>query len=141
MRGIDIGEQTAMVDALFDLPGVASVGIGDGGNEIGMGVLAGEIADADKLPDQPAVTGASKLVIASVSNWGAWGLLAAMSMLVGRNLLPTVAEEAAWVRACVAAGAVDGFSGERVEKVDGFDLDACGKPLAELRALVGVRRR
>ena len=44
MRGVDIGANTAQIDALFDLPGVASVGIGDGGNEIGMGNLAAEIA-------------------------------------------------------------------------------------------------
>ena len=141
MRGVDIGANTAQIDALFDLPGVASVGIGDGGNEIGMGNLAAEIAVADKLPDEPAVTRVDRLVIASVSNWGAWGLLAAMSLLVGRNLLPSLEEEAACVRACLEAGAVDGFSGERVAKVDGFDFADYAKPLAELCDLLGVRRR
>ena len=140
MRGVDIGAETAMVDALFQR-GAPSIGIGDGGNEVGMGLLAQEIAAADKLPDAPAVTSVDKLVIASVSNWGAWGLLAAMSLLMGENYLPNLPEEMARVRTCVAAGAVDGFSGKRAALVDGFDLDDYCKPLAELRALVGVRRR
>ena len=67
-------------------------------------------------------------------------MLAAMSLLVGRNLLPSLEEEVACVRACLEAGAVDGFSGERVAKVDGFDLADYAKPLAELRELLGVRR-
>jgi hypothetical protein len=140
MRGVDIGAHTSMVDALFHR-GVPSIGIGDGGNEIGMGLLAPEIAAADKLPDAPAVTSVDKLVIASVSNWGAWGLLAAMSLLMGENYLPNLPEEMARVRACVGAGAVDGFSGDRTALVDGFDLDTYCQPLADLRALVGVRRR
>ena len=41
MRGIDITEHTAPVHWLFeavqDLPGLTTIGIGDGGNEIGMG--------------------------------------------------------------------------------------------------------
>jgi hypothetical protein len=140
MRGVDISSQTGMVDALFH-QGVPSIGIGDGGNEIGMGLLAPQIAAADKLPDEPAVTSVDKLVIASVSNWGAWGLLASMSLLIGENFLPNLPDEMARVRACVAAGAVDGFSGDPTALVDGFDLDAYCQPLTALRALVGVRRR
>jgi hypothetical protein len=51
-------------------------------------------------------------------------------------LLPSVEEEASWVRRCVAAGAVDGFSGERAERGDGFELDAYGATLAALHALL-----
>ena len=135
MRSLDISEHTARVDRLFDFH-EHTIGIGDGGNEIGMGLLAGPIAGYPKLPDLPAATACSKLVIASVSNWGAYGLLAALSLEVGRDLLPTVEEEAEWVSRCVAAGAVDGFSGEAVERVDGFDIADYGATLGALRSLL-----
>lgn len=137
MRGADITPYTARVDRLFNLHD-ATVGIGDGGNEIGMGLFAEEIAAAATLPDQPAVTRTTKLIIASVSNWGAWGLLAAMSRLTDRDLLPTVDQEAERVRRCVEAGAVDGFSGERVARVDGRELADYCKPLTALRELLGL---
>ena len=140
MRSLDITSKTARVDRLFDLH-KESVGIGDGGNEIGMGLLEFEIAEIESLPDAPAVTLTTKLVIASVSNWGAWGLLAAMGRIEDRDLLPTIEEELARVRECVEAGAVDGFSGECTAKVDGFEMDEYVRPLAALRALVFARRR
>ncbi|MDA1175015.1 MAG: DUF4392 domain-containing protein, partial [Chloroflexi bacterium] len=135
MRSVDITAQTARVDRLFDLH-KASIGIGDGGNEIGMGLLEFEIAEVPSLPDAPAVTSTARLVIASVSNWGAWGLLAAMSRIEGRDLLPTLDAERERVKRCVEAGAVDGFSGERTAKVDGFEMDDYVRPLAALRALL-----
>ena len=137
MRSVDISAYTGRVDALFT-SNQRTVGIGDGGNEIGMGSLANQIAGADLLPDAPAAVACEKLVIASVSNWGAYGLLAAMSRLVGRNLLPSVEEEIAWVRKCVELGAVDGFSGERVERVDGLPLDTYGRPLDALHRLLAA---
>lgn len=135
MRSVDITAQTARVDRLFDLH-KASIGIGDGGNEIGMGLLEFEIAEVSSLPDAPAVTSTARLVIASVSNWGAWGLLAAMSRIEGRDLLPTLDDERERVKHCVEAGAVDGFSGERTAKVDGFEMDDYVRPLAALRTLL-----
>jgi hypothetical protein len=134
MRSVDITAHTARVDRLFDLHR-ESVGIGDGGNEIGMGLLEFEIAEAVGLPDSPAVTQTAKLVIASVSNWGAWGLLTAMSRIEGTDLLPSIDAERERVERCVEAGAVDGFSGERVAKVDGFELDDYLHPLAALRSM------
>ncbi len=77
MRGRDISPQTARVDYLFD-GGVPSVGIGDGGNEIGMGNLAEIIPTVEKLPRLPAITMVDHLVLASVSNWGGYGLVAAL---------------------------------------------------------------
>ncbi|MDA1035989.1 MAG: DUF4392 domain-containing protein [Chloroflexi bacterium] len=99
-----------------------------------MGVFAEEIAASRDLPDLPAVTRTTKLVIASVSNWGAYGLVGAMSVLAGRNLLPTIAEEERMVRTCVDAGAVDGFTGDHAARVDGFELAEYSMTLAALHA-------
>lgn len=135
MRGRDITAHTARLDYLFSLHG-NTVGIGDGGNEIGMGNVAAEVTGVESLVREPCVTGVSELVLASVSNWGGYGLVAALSRLAGVNLLPTVAEDAAALRACVDAGAVDGMSGLREYKADGFTLEENGEVLGELHALL-----
>lgn len=135
MHGIDISPYNAKLDYLVSSHPV-TVGIGDGGNEIGMGNLHDEIAKTPSLPSEPAVTSTSQLVIASVSNWGAYGLIAALSQLGNRNLLPTVEEEEAIIRLMVDKGAVDGISTQQVYKVDGFSLEKNGETLSRLHALL-----
>jgi len=136
MRSMDITEYTARVDYLFE-HGIPSVGIGDGGNEIGMGNLAEVIPSVETLPDDPAITKVDKLILASVSNWGGYGLVAALSQLVGRDLLPTVDEDARLIRQMVNDGAVDGTSGENKYMVDNFTLEHNGGVLARLKAMAG----
>ena len=139
MRGLDVSAETAQVDALFE-SGIPSVGIGDGGNEIGMGNVAAAVAACGKLVPDPCVTRVSKLVIASVSNWGGYGLVAALSSLLGRDLLPSVDEERRLVERTAALGAVDGTTGEADGKVDGFGPEVTAEILTELRALADGRR-
>ncbi|MBI4305602.1 MAG: DUF4392 domain-containing protein [Chloroflexi bacterium] len=134
-RGRDISEFNAKIDHLFDLH-PASVGIGDGGNEIGMGNLYKVIPNYDKLPKNPCVTTVGKLIIASVSNWGSYGLVAGLSLLAGKNLLPSVNEEKEWVEKLVQAGAVEGMSGEKKPWVDGFPPDENAVCLRDLYALL-----
>ncbi len=135
MRGRDISPQTARIDKLFG-HGLPSVGIGDGGNEIGMGNLADAVAGADQLPDQPAVVGCDRLVISSTSNWGGYGLVAALSLEVGRNLLPDVDTDADCIRFLVDSGAVSGVSGEHDYLVDEFTLEENAAVLTELHEYV-----
>ena len=137
MRGVDYSSYNAKLDYLFsgDVP---SVGIGDGGNEIGMGNLAEEIPQFETLPDDPAVTPVDKLIIASVSNWGGYGLIAALSLLAGKNLLPSVQEEEDMIRRMVDAGAVDGVSGNKAYLVDAFSLSENGKILAALHEVLSA---
>lgn len=131
MRGRSITSETARVDYLFD-GSVPSVGIGDGGNEIGMGNLLEIIPSVDSLPDAPAISEVDRLVIASVSNWGGYGLVAAISRLAGRNLLPFAEAEDRMVQGMVAAGAVDGTTGDAVPTVDNFSMAENGALLARL---------
>ena len=131
MRGRSITENTARVDYLFD-GSVPSVGIGDGGNEIGMGNLVEVIPSVDSLPDDPAIAEVDKLVIASVSNWGGYGLVAAISRMIGRNLLPAPEGESRMVQGMVDAGAVDGTTGDAVPTVDNFSMEENGALLSRL---------
>jgi len=135
MRSVDITRHTARLDYLFE-SGIPSVGIGDGGNEIGMGNLAEFIPAVDRLPDDPAATRVDQLVIASVSNWGGYGLVAALSCLVGRNLLPSILEDQRLIERMVATGAVDGTSGESKCCVDNFTLAENAEMLGRLHQLV-----
>ncbi len=135
MHGEDISEYTPGIDYFFmiDLPSVA---VGDGGNEIGMGNLAEVIRSAARLPNDPAAVGCNCLVLASVSNWGGYGVAAALSLAAGRNLLPTVAEGSRCICRIIDAGGVDGVSGERKYFVDGFSLAENARVLVALHQYV-----
>ena len=135
MRYVDITPHTARLDYLFEA-GIPSVGIGDGGNEIGMGNLVELIPQVETLPNDPAVTKVDRLIISSVSNWGGYGLVAALSKLAGRNLLPTVESETVLIKRSVDMGAVDGTTGDHSYFVDGFTTEENGELLARLHALV-----
>ena len=136
MRDADITPHTARLDYLFEA-GIPSVGIGDGGNEIGMGNLVEEIPTVDRLPQSPAVTKVDKLVITSVSNWGGYGLVAAISKLAGQNLLPSVEHETRLIHRMVEIGVVDGTTGNAVPTVDNFSTEENGQVLEQLHRLVG----
>ncbi len=135
MRYVDISPNTARLDYLFDSD-VPSVGIGDGGNEIGMGNLAEVIPTIDSLPDYPAVNQVDRLIIASVSNWGGYGLVAALSRIFGKNLLPSVESETAMLHGMIESGVVDGTTGDAVPTVDNFSAEENGALLARLHRAV-----
>ncbi len=134
MRGLDITAQTARLDYLFH-GHPNTVGIGDGGNEIGMGNLADVIPQVSSLPPIPSETGTTHLVISSVSNWGGYGVVAALSNLAGKNLLPDPEEEDELIQMMVDMGAVDGVVGKAIYSVDGMNLAQHGEALQALHAL------
>ena len=138
MRGQDISPHTARLDHLF-AQHPHSIGIGDGGNEIGMGNLACRIPEVAALPNEPAVTRTTHLVIASVANWGAYGVVAALSRLAGRNLLPRPVDESACIRRLVSLGAVDGVTGAADSTVDSFTLSENTAVLEDLNGLLAAK--
>ncbi len=132
MLGIDIAPWTAQVDDLFADPGIVTVGIGDGGNEIGMGSLAQYIPGEFGITD-PVETRVDQLVLAAVSNWGAYGIIAYLSKLAGRDLLPAEGEEAKALELIVALGAIDGLTRLAEPGVDGFSLEVTSALITALR--------
>ena len=135
MRGRDITPYNARIDYLFSNH-PRSVGIGDGGNEIGMGNLAQEVTGVESLVKIPCVTQVSELILASVSNWGGYGLAASLSKLSGKNLLPSVDEDMTVIRKTVDIGAVDGMSAKQEYKADGFTLEENAQTIRQLQALL-----
>lgn len=135
----DISEWTAPLDALADEAaglGIHTIGIGDGGNEAGMGNFYAELCAL--LPGYAAclsVVRAEFALTADVSNWGAYALAEALSFLWGvrRGIEP--GEETKMLEAAARAGAADGISGSCETSVDGFCAAALEKKIAELDAL------
>lgn len=120
-RGIDFSDYNAKIDYLFEqLPN--SIGIGDGGNEIGMGNYKNEILELGIYPNPSTVT-TTENIIASTSNWGAYGLIAGLSIQKGKNFLPSVDEGKRMIEESVSLGAVEGMSGESKPWVDGRSLE------------------
>ncbi|PYN65612.1 MAG: hypothetical protein DMD90_09465 [Candidatus Rokuibacteriota bacterium] len=104
---------------------VTTFAVGDGGNEIGMGNVRPRLAREGALMARIASAVRVKyLVVAGVSNWGAYGIVAALSRLSGQMLLHGAAEERRLVEACVEAGAVDGITRRPEPTVDGLPLEA-----------------
>jgi len=86
-HGWDMSSDTAPLHLLFEEKGWErrwiTIGIGDGGNEIGMGSLPPDIVATD-IPNGPLIaaqTPCDYLIVAGVSNWGGYGLLAAVACL------------------------------------------------------------
>jgi len=135
MKNEDISDFTAKIDYLFNIH-PKTIGIGDGGNEIGMGNIKDHISKSKTLVDYPTTSEVTNLIISSVSNWGAYGLLAAISIKSKQNLLPSVKEQISLIKKIVDLGAVDGFSGTKDYKVDGKDLEENTYILKQLHQLV-----
>lgn len=140
MRGVDVSPWTAPLDDLFVAGPWTRLAVGDGGNEIGMGSLpAGLIARTVPNGETIAcVTPCDHLVVAGVSNWGAYGLMAALAVLreewtdtISKFL--TAERDLAVTQAVVdKAGAVDGVSARREATVDGFGPEVHGGLIREL---------
>ncbi|MCY3784637.1 MAG: DUF4392 domain-containing protein [Chloroflexi bacterium] len=133
MRGEDITGIAAALDPLMRAP--LSVAVGDGGNEIGMGVIAPSLQAKGLIPGV-SVTRASHLLLAEVSNWGAYGLVAMLDFVTGRDTLPDGDTEQEWIERLVAAGAVDGMTRSNTAMVDGHSLEVNARMLASLRSIV-----
>ncbi len=144
MRGLDISSYTAPLDELFTAGPWETIAIGDGGNEIGMGSLPRELIaqHVDHGETIACVTPARHLVVAGVSNWGAYALLGALAALRPdwrERLLACLDEklDQAVLEATVNNGpAVDGVSRLRTMTVDNLDMTVHHSKLREIRALV-----
>lgn len=141
MGGADVSETTAPLDELFleaGQRGLTTIGIGDGGNEIGLGRVFAAARTAVRHGRLMATTVPTDYCIVSgVSNWGALGLVGALSVLEGRDLLPTGEKLTAGLRRVVEdGGAVDGVTGRREPTVDGLPLGESLRVLEELRSHV-----
>lgn len=128
----DITEATAKFDLFFNECKCPSIAFGDGGNEIGMGNVVAALAGLDIIP---SITTCSELVIASVSNWGVYGVIAALCRLLNRDLFEQIDPQSI-ADYLVANGCVDGVTNRRESSEDGFPISVGMGIIQQLRALV-----
>lgn len=131
-KGFDTTAQLSKVDILVSeakARGVVTIGIGDVGNEVGMGLIRDEIraeipygakcqcpCGAGIAPEEAT----DVLITASISNWGAYALSACMALLTKRmDVTHSSDVERRLLWACVQAGLIDGGSGHTDPAVDG----------------------
>ncbi|XP_020496942.3 D-glutamate cyclase, mitochondrial isoform X1 [Labrus bergylta] len=86
MRGINIKHLVDPIDNLFiaaeEIPGITTSGIGDGGNELGMGKLKEKVANL--MPSGSLIAcdvPADYAITAGVSNWGGYAVACGLYLL------------------------------------------------------------
>ena len=89
-----------------------------------MGRVRGQLVrEGDLMARIASVVDVDHLVVAGVSNWGAYGIVAQLGRLTAQRLLHTPAEERRLIDACVKAGAVDGLTRRNEATVDALDAE------------------
>ncbi|MGH1461580.1 MAG: DUF4392 domain-containing protein [Neptuniibacter sp.] len=133
MRGESISERTACFDTFVLNAKCPTIGIGDGGNEIGMGNIQEALRELDIMA---SATPVDELLIADVSNWGAYGIIAFLSQWNSRDLLSEI-KPLEILKYLSKLGSVDGVTRENELTEDGLPVSEGESIITELRSLIG----
>lgn len=148
MRGVVIDEWTVDFSPVFETRPecVTTIGLGDGGNELGLGKFAwSDLATRlDGVADPRILCriAADHAVIAGTSNWAAYGLAAATAIAAHQPQafdVVTPESQTQILETMVAEGpAVDGVSRRYEATVDGLPLQTFLEPLRTIRRRMGL---
>jgi D-glutamate cyclase len=151
-RGVDYGMSRARVDYVFDEAlrrGISSVAVGDGGNEIGMGLISDAVSRHVSFGDRcncgcgagiGAVTSTDVLVTAACSNWGSYGIVACLAgLLENVDLVHTPDQEERLLRRGVDVGLINATNGRVEPNPDGIPMSS-HQSIVELLREMAVRR-
>jgi len=123
---------------------ITTIGVGDGGNEIGMGKISPEVIGRN-IPQGELIAcrvATDHLIVCGVSNWGAYALAAGVALLRGARLdtsLLEVEKEREYLRIMVEQGPlVDGVTAQPTVTVDGLPFEEYAKPLVRIRDILRV---
>ena len=133
MKGIDISQHHSHVEESINVARIydtITVAIGDGGNEVGMGVIEDTVrkvvayGNTCKCPCKGGIAASSSvdyLITSVVSNAGAYAMELLLLKSLGKlNYAHTVNDEIQCLRSAVSNGAVDGITGAPEVMVDGL---------------------
>lgn len=150
MRGEVIDGWTAPLYKLFEefplhCPTGRTIGIGDGGNEIGMGRIPWtELSRRLQGPQRfrvPCRIATDWTIVAGTSNWGGYALTAATLLLRGAHEVLrdfTQAQQLAALEHSIQAGpSVDGVTRQQTATVDGLPFLTYIQPWLGMRHLFG----
>ncbi|NIM44875.1 MAG: DUF4392 domain-containing protein [Nitrososphaeria archaeon] len=150
--GIDITSFTAKIDYLVDEAksrGILTIGIGDLGNELGMGHILDDVkrlvpwATKCKCPCRGGIASAAAtdvLIVATVSNWGAYGLEACLATVLAEpEVMHDMTTEKLLLKTSVLAGAIDSVSGLSRPAVDGVSEEINAYLIELLRNIIQMK--
>lgn len=132
MRGVDISERCYYFDPIMTQASCPTIAIGDGGNECGMGNISATLAGLDI---NPSITPCDELLVADVSNWGAYGLLALLGHWARSDLLAGITPVEI-LNYLLIRGSVDGVTGQSTLTEDGIEARVGLDVIRALRVLV-----
>ena len=106
--------------------GILTVGIGDHGNEIGFGAIYDKVVEiVPKGETMAATTSTDILFPAMMSNWGCYGIKAALAFLLGRaDLMHTPEEEERLLRDCLHASRLEAAYCSTNFLIDGLESES-----------------
>jgi hypothetical protein len=136
MKGVMLDDLVPSVDRLFSPRSDrkhTTLAIGDGGNELGLGGLPETLMK--RIPHGDTIFSASAadhVIVAGTSNFGAYALAAALSLLSGKLLIQDPARERTVLEAMIAVGAVDGCTHLNELSVDGIPWPEYSRCLEEI---------
>lgn len=133
MRGESISQYTACFDSFFEHGTCPTIAIGDGGNEIGMGNVSKALKSLNIVPAQ---TSCDELIVADVSNWGAYGIISFLSIWNNKDLLAEI-DPMKTLRFISELGSVDGVTRVNELTEDGLDPAEGESVIRQLRNLCG----
>jgi len=119
--------------------GIPTIGIGDHGNELGFGAIRDAVVQVMPKGDVLCTTVATDIVLpVMMSNWGCYGIEAALAWLLKRpELLHSPAQEARILRACLNAGGLEAMYCTTDFVVDGLEGETSMACLQFLKDIVG----
>jgi len=150
MNGIKIDSNNfAYLDSLVELArekNIFTVSVGDNGNELGCGLILDTVQKVQpwgkvcQCPCQSGIASSSEvdiLIMAAVSNWGAYGINALLAYLLDNiELMHTEKMEEKMLEVCVKTGCVDGDLDIPSPSVDGISLESQKAIITLLRETV-----
>ncbi len=129
-KGDIINGENAPLDMFFEQEiDILTIGIGDGGNEIGMGKYKSLLKEHLHY-DAPCDVATDHCLIGTTSNWASYGFIAALD----KNYLPKDNEIVDYYDFITGKGAVDGITGLKGRTHDGFALQKSFELLQKLRS-------
>ena len=142
--GLDVTDVVGKIDCIVNEArrrGIPTIGLGDGGNEVGMGSILEaiqEVVPTGKIIGTPLRT--DLLIVAAIANWGAYGIEACLAAALHMpEAIHSLADERRVIDAAARTGLIDPATGVANGWVDGTP-PICSESILELlRQMVELR--
>lgn len=142
--GLQVSNVVGKVNLIFEEArrrGIWTVGMGDGGNEVGMGNILPTVQDV--VPTGKVIGATVEtdlLVVGAIANWASYGVEACLAAaLHAPEVLHSAQEESRAQEASARAGLIDPASGWATGWVDGTPPICSASMLELLRQMVDLR--